>query len=1026
MHRYEFLSYISDGRFGSVSKARAKQSIYCDDECVPSSPSSGAVAAAGDYVAIKEIYYRQAARRAVSGEIILEARDAWTKSILRELQFLSSSRNPAAELLRPGEFPAGSLTGADEEDLHGTAASPGAGGRRRAGRGPSSPARNRGELEAGRSLFCGPDGVFNERAQQALVGGAQAELSALNMTLEEYLLGPCRDARRGTGGANGAGGSSLCSVGALDDRYHSASEQQGQQLCTVEALSQGRCDGEFAGAGGSLGGRKIEHPNVIRLLDHFRSETQPCYYLVYEYCELDLSNCLALDLTSLQVKRLTLQLLNGLQELHCNRQVMHRDLKPGNLLLHRDGLLKIADFGSACKIRQRGAGITTGEAATTTSAAGDLGVGGGGGAAGAEGNTSSGTQDAEIGVSPAGSRVEQSSSTAFSPASRSKRAPHPPVAGSATSTDFFSGGAPAATVQPAALKVTDALRKLESDMQEMDDEQAMTREICTRWYKSPELLFGSYNYDEKIDIWAAGCIVYEMARSGSPLFDGQCDIEQLGKIFHALGTVDVDKWPEAKKLPDYGKISFWPIKEPPNQYLQAKPWKQAARGAGGQATGCKSGGQGRSTMDLSIVDRCLQLNPRDRASVGSLLLDKWFAGVVGPDLRQDIVSVIDKAKKVESAGAARGAASRDAGGSSTSGEPRGAGTSNSPSGRGANGRSGRGRRGSPNLVRSRGRDRNSSPVLYTDESENDENHGHDAEPLTPDANEQFSNPRTSPITFTNIENDSDVVPSLDDETNSRPEEVISKADAAFPHPPRPRASRGNDARNMLGLTESALRRVARNPESTQDEVGGSGTSQQPQSSDAESTKSSVLLPFQGLYNLMKLQQSPASHKIPIMRRDEDEPETPGRGVVPGAVNSSRTGRASDRKNKKRLLCHGSEPRAARATGAAQEINRYKSSATSSMTTTPEMPTVNLRGTDVEEGRPSSWLSSSASFGRMITGAGKGLARTLRARDFHDESNYKRTGEQRAAELGTAGVAAIGVHSGTCSTDEEIDPDHAPS
>jgi serine/threonine protein kinase len=40
------------------------------------------------------------------------------------------------------------------------------------------------------------------------------------------------------------------------------------------------------------------------------------------------------------------QILSGVHACHCNR-IMHRDLKPQNILVGQDGLLKIADFGLA-------------------------------------------------------------------------------------------------------------------------------------------------------------------------------------------------------------------------------------------------------------------------------------------------------------------------------------------------------------------------------------------------------------------------------------------------------------------------------------------------------------------------------------------------------------------------------------------------------------------------------------------------------------------------------------------------------
>lgn len=53
-----------------------------------------------------------------------------------------------------------------------------------------------------------------------------------------------------------------------------------------------------------------------------------------------------LGLGDAMVKKFTAQLLEGIQYCH-SRRILHRDLKPQNLLIDRDGNLKPADFGLA-------------------------------------------------------------------------------------------------------------------------------------------------------------------------------------------------------------------------------------------------------------------------------------------------------------------------------------------------------------------------------------------------------------------------------------------------------------------------------------------------------------------------------------------------------------------------------------------------------------------------------------------------------------------------------------------------------
>ena len=57
----------------------------------------------------------------------------------------------------------------------------------------------------------------------------------------------------------------------------------------------------------------------------------------------------------------------------------------------------------------------------------------------------------------------------------------------------------------------------------------MSVDVGTRWYKAPEILLGLRSYDEKVDIWSAGCIIAELLDT-TPLFTGLNDLDQIYKI----------------------------------------------------------------------------------------------------------------------------------------------------------------------------------------------------------------------------------------------------------------------------------------------------------------------------------------------------------------------------------------------------------------------------------------------------------------------------------------------------------------
>ncbi len=53
--------------------------------------------------------------------------------------------------------------------------------------------------------------------------------------------------------------------------------------------------------------------------------------------------------------------------------------------------------------------------------------------------------------------------------------------------------------------------------------------ICSRFYRAPELIFGSTDYTFSIDVWSMGCVFAELL-IGSPLFPGNSGVDQLVEI----------------------------------------------------------------------------------------------------------------------------------------------------------------------------------------------------------------------------------------------------------------------------------------------------------------------------------------------------------------------------------------------------------------------------------------------------------------------------------------------------------------
>lgn len=99
----------------------------------------------------------------------------------------------------------------------------------------------------------------------------------------------------------------------------------------------------------------LKHENVVSLLEISRTKAtsynryKSTFYLVFEFCEHDLAGLLSnsnVKFSLGEIKKVMQQLLNGLYFIHSNK-ILHRDMKAANILITKNGILKLADFGLA-------------------------------------------------------------------------------------------------------------------------------------------------------------------------------------------------------------------------------------------------------------------------------------------------------------------------------------------------------------------------------------------------------------------------------------------------------------------------------------------------------------------------------------------------------------------------------------------------------------------------------------------------------------------------------------------------------
>lgn len=95
----------------------------------------------------------------------------------------------------------------------------------------------------------------------------------------------------------------------------------------------------------------LNHPNIVNIYDVGKEEAngQSVHYIVMEYIEgRTLKECIEADapFSNERIAQLSSQIAQALRAAHGNH-IIHRDIKPQNILVTEDGTVKVTDFGIA-------------------------------------------------------------------------------------------------------------------------------------------------------------------------------------------------------------------------------------------------------------------------------------------------------------------------------------------------------------------------------------------------------------------------------------------------------------------------------------------------------------------------------------------------------------------------------------------------------------------------------------------------------------------------------------------------------
>ena len=361
--------------------------------------------------------------------------------------------------------------------------------------------------------------------------------------------------------------------------------------------------------------RFMKNQFIVELLDieyDRNNKNFDCIYLIFECLPSDLkkliksSTFLKMD----DVRMYVYHILCGLKYIH-SCAVLHRDLKPGNILLDKNYQIKICDFGLA-----RCVNIDT--------------------------------DDEIIEQVPEQKQIDTS-----------KLSKH---------SDFlnkYTGGGNDKKEEKAEDKKDDTTKSKDSSastksgkgrgpppklkfLKNQKKEQILSVHVVSRWYRAPELILIETNYTSSIDVWSVGCIFGELMMmikenaktfmDRTPLFPGQScfplsppgskkvkvnefgfpneKADQLNIIFDVIGSPDEESM---------GFVSD------PNAVLYLKSLSQKKK----NKINFKAKFPGSSEESLDLLQKMLIFDPKKRITVQQSLEHPFFKDIRDPSKEEE-------------------------------------------------------------------------------------------------------------------------------------------------------------------------------------------------------------------------------------------------------------------------------------------------------------------------------------------------------------------------------------------------------